>query len=141
MIIEKIRVPSPSRKIHLFEVTYKSSGFNVIGLMAEPINQTGLPGLLYLRGGIKTVGMVRSQRIIQWASEALSCLLLTTEEIVVVKDVKIFAGMIDLMPSMDLIYLSNILLLRVKREFMLSASLVVVLWRFGQGYIGRKRKQ
>ncbi|WDF04285.1 MULTISPECIES: alpha/beta hydrolase family protein [Shouchella] len=69
MIIEKIRVPSPSRKIHLFEVTYKSSGFNVIGLMAEPINQTGLPGLLYLRGGIKTVGMVRSQRIIQWASE------------------------------------------------------------------------
>ncbi|MFB4210575.1 alpha/beta hydrolase family protein [Shouchella sp. JSM 1781072] len=69
MIIEKVRVPSPSIRIHLYEVTYISEGLKVIGLMAEPIGHHSLPGLLYLRGGIKTVGMVRPQRIIQWASE------------------------------------------------------------------------
>ncbi|MBM7838383.1 dipeptidyl aminopeptidase/acylaminoacyl peptidase [Alkalihalobacillus xiaoxiensis] len=69
MIIKKVRVPSPHPGIYLFEVTYLSDGLKVIGLMAEPTCSDSLPGLLYLRGGIKSVGMVRVQRIVQWAHE------------------------------------------------------------------------
>jgi dipeptidyl aminopeptidase/acylaminoacyl peptidase len=68
-IINKQRVPSPHPHIHLYVVTYMSEGLKVKGLLAEPQWGDKFPGFLYLRGGIKTVGMVRTARIIQFASE------------------------------------------------------------------------
>lgn len=68
-IIQKQKVPSPHPDIHLFIITYWSSGLRVKGYLAEPTWSSSLPGLIYLRGGIKNVGMVRVQRLIQWASE------------------------------------------------------------------------
>lgn len=68
-LIHKQRFPSPHPKIKLFMVTYWSQGLKVKGLLAKPIQFGRLPGLLYLRGGIKNVGMVRIARVIQFASE------------------------------------------------------------------------
>ncbi|MCL7747886.1 alpha/beta hydrolase family protein [Halalkalibacter alkaliphilus] len=70
-LIDKVRIPSPHPKIKLFEITYLSSGLKVKGYLAIPTWGERFPGLLYLRGGIKTVGMVRIQRVIQWAAEGM----------------------------------------------------------------------
>jgi dipeptidyl aminopeptidase/acylaminoacyl peptidase len=69
IIIEKNRFPSPHPRIKLYQVTYWSGNIKVRGLLAEPQWQQTFPGLLYLRGGIKSVGMVRISRIIEFASE------------------------------------------------------------------------
>ncbi|WP_088103899.1 alpha/beta hydrolase family protein [Halalkalibacter urbisdiaboli] len=69
-ILHTERVPSPHPRVSLFIVTYKSEGLRVKGYLAIPqLDNASLPGLLYLRGGIKKVGMVRIQRVIQWASQ------------------------------------------------------------------------
>ncbi len=66
--IEKIqRFPSPNPDIRLSIVSYWSQGLRVRGLLAEPKVDMPLPGVLYLRGGIKQVGKVRFARIIQFA--------------------------------------------------------------------------
>ncbi|KHF39708.1 alpha/beta hydrolase family protein [Halalkalibacter okhensis] len=70
-VINKIRIPSPHPKIKLYLITYLSSGLKVKGYVAIPTWDKQFPGLLYLRGGIKNVGMVRIQRIIQWAAEGM----------------------------------------------------------------------
>lgn len=69
MLIHKQRIPSPHPHIHLYLLTYWSGGLRVKGYLAEPEDSPPLPGLIYLRGGIKNVGMVRVQRVIQWAAE------------------------------------------------------------------------
>lgn len=71
MIIDKQKVPSPHSSISLYLITYISDGLQVKGYLAEPrtLTREKLPGLVYLRGGIKNVGMVRVQRVIQWAAE------------------------------------------------------------------------
>ncbi|WP_349408237.1 alpha/beta hydrolase family protein [Pseudalkalibacillus sp. SCS-8] len=63
------RFPSPHPGIKLYVITYKSQDFLVKGLLAQPVSEEALPGLLYLRGGIKQVGKVRIARIIQFASQ------------------------------------------------------------------------
>lgn len=68
-IIEKQRFPSPHPEIAVSLVTYMSDGLKVKGLLAEPKAAGQYPGFLYLRGGIKNVGMVRTGRIIQFAAE------------------------------------------------------------------------
>ncbi|WLR50306.1 prolyl oligopeptidase family serine peptidase [Bacillus tianshenii] len=68
-IIEKQAYPSPHPNIRVFLVTYISKGLKVKGFLAEPKGEGVFPGFLYLRGGIKNVGMVRIGRIIQFASE------------------------------------------------------------------------
>lgn len=68
-IIERYVFPSPSPNVNLFMITYWSSGLRVKGLLAEPKKEGLYDGLLYLRGGIKSVGMVRPARIAQFASE------------------------------------------------------------------------
>lgn len=68
-IISKQRFPSPNPNIELSLITYVSSGLKVMGLLAEPIGDGLYDGFLYLRGGIKNVGMVRPGRIVQFASE------------------------------------------------------------------------
>ncbi|TWI56891.1 alpha/beta hydrolase family protein [Halalkalibacter nanhaiisediminis] len=70
-LIEKVRIPSPHPRIHLYLVTYISDGLRVKGYLAIPQWGDKLPGLVYLRGGIKNVGMVRIQRVIQWAAEGM----------------------------------------------------------------------
>ncbi|NEU30016.1 S9 family peptidase [bacterium LRH843] len=70
-LIEKIRIPSPHPRVHLYLVTYLSDGLRVKGYVAVPQWGRIFPGLLYLRGGIKNVGMVRIQRVIQWAAEGM----------------------------------------------------------------------
>lgn len=69
MWIEKRRFPSPNKRIRLFSVTYLSQGLKVKGLLAEPAAPGRYDGFLYLRGGIKNVGMVRPGRIVQFASQ------------------------------------------------------------------------
>lgn len=68
-VITKQRFPSPNPNVKLFQITYLSQGLKVKGLLAEPITDQKLPGLLYLRGGIKNVGKVRPARVTQFASE------------------------------------------------------------------------
>lgn len=64
-----MRYPSPNPQVHLFLVTYYSQGLKVKGFLAEPRKTGQFDGLIYLRGGIKSVGMVRPSRITQFASE------------------------------------------------------------------------
>lgn len=67
--IEEIRnYPSPNPHIKLQEITYWSDGIKVKGLLAEPIEDGEYEGIIYLRGGIQHVGMVRPSRIAQFAS-------------------------------------------------------------------------
>ena len=54
--------------IRLQEITYWSDGLKVKGLLAEPIVEGKYEGIIYLRGGIQHVGMVRPSRIAQLAS-------------------------------------------------------------------------
>ncbi|WP_368657519.1 alpha/beta hydrolase family protein [Metabacillus halosaccharovorans] len=68
-VISKVKFPSPSPQINIWIVTYLSNGLKIKGLLAEPKFEGTYDGLLYLRGGIKNVGMVRVGRIVQFASE------------------------------------------------------------------------
>ena len=68
-IMECYPFPSPNPNVKLFMITYWSSGLRVKGFLAEPEKEGIYDGLLYLRGGIKSVGMVRPARISQFASE------------------------------------------------------------------------
>jgi dipeptidyl aminopeptidase/acylaminoacyl peptidase len=68
-MIEKWPFPSPNPTVCMHLVTYLSCGLKVKGLLAEPAADGMYDGFLYLRGGIKNVGMVRPARIGQFASE------------------------------------------------------------------------
>lgn len=68
--IEKSRLyPSPNPRVNLFEVTYWSNGIKVKGLLAEPKKEGHYEGIVYLRGGMQHIGMVRPSRMVQLASE------------------------------------------------------------------------
>lgn len=69
LILHRERFPSPNPNVRLTEITYLSGPFMVKGLLAEPKKEGCYPGILYLRGGIKSVGMVRPARIAQFAHE------------------------------------------------------------------------
>lgn len=68
-IIDQQRFPSPNPNIELFIITYLCQGLKIKGLLAVPKEEGKYDGFLYLRGGIKNVGMVRVGRIVQFASE------------------------------------------------------------------------
>jgi len=61
--------PSPNPHIRLEEITYWSEGLKVKGLLAEPVENGRYEGIIYLRGGIQGVGMVRPARIAQIAAQ------------------------------------------------------------------------
>lgn len=61
--------PSPNPHVRLSLVRYDSAGLSVKGFLAEPIKDGKYDGFLYLRGGIKGVGMVRPARIAEFAAE------------------------------------------------------------------------
>lgn len=71
MIVSQVFLQSPNPSIQLSEITYMSQQLRVKAYLAVPQGVKKLPGLLYLRGGIKKVGMVRIERVIQWASEGM----------------------------------------------------------------------
>lgn len=68
-IVATRRYPSPSSAVRLTEITYMSQGFRVKGLLAEPTAAGEYEGLIYLRGGLQHVGMVRAARIAQFAQQ------------------------------------------------------------------------
>ncbi len=68
-VVKKILFPSPNPNIEIYEITYYSGGLRVKGLLAEPLGKGKYDGFLYLRGGIKGVGMVRPARIAQFAAK------------------------------------------------------------------------
>ncbi|MGE8206250.1 alpha/beta hydrolase family protein [Heyndrickxia sp. NPDC080065] len=68
-ILEKQPFPSPNPKVRMYLITYLSNGLKVKGLLAEPKDGFMYDGFLYLRGGIKSVGMVRPARIGQFSAE------------------------------------------------------------------------
>lgn len=68
-IVQRRPYPSPNPNVSLEEITYLSDGLKVKGLMAEPITKGNYEGIIYLRGGIQHVGMVRPARIAQFASQ------------------------------------------------------------------------
>jgi dipeptidyl aminopeptidase/acylaminoacyl peptidase len=55
------------KHISLFILTYVSQGLKVKGLLAVPEGTSPRPAVIYCRGGIKRVGMVRKRRIISMA--------------------------------------------------------------------------
>lgn len=68
-IIHRRPYPSPNPHVALEEITYLSDGLKVKGLMAEPITKGNYEGIIYLRGGMQHIGMVRPARIAQFASQ------------------------------------------------------------------------
>ncbi|MEL3962062.1 prolyl oligopeptidase family serine peptidase [Lysinibacillus endophyticus] len=68
--IETIRsYPSPNPNVELFEILYWSQGLRVKGLLAKPKLEGNYDALLYLRGGLQSIGMVRPSRIAQFACQ------------------------------------------------------------------------
>lgn len=65
-IVFKLRLDDPAPGIALFCITYVSQGLKVKGFFAAP-EITPCPGLIYCRGGIRQVGMVRTERIVPLA--------------------------------------------------------------------------
>ncbi|TQR14672.1 alpha/beta hydrolase family protein [Psychrobacillus soli] len=71
--IERMQVyPSPNPNIALTEITYWSCGLRVKGMLATPKKEGIYEGILYLRGGMQSIGMVRPARIAQIASEGFT---------------------------------------------------------------------
>ena len=68
-IVHRRPYPSPNPHVRLEEITYLSDGLKVKGLMAEPIAEGKYEGIIYLRGGMQHIGMVRPARIAQFASQ------------------------------------------------------------------------
>lgn len=71
IIAARKQYPSPNPHIVLEEITYYSEGLLVKGLLAAPKEPGLYDSMLYLRGGIQHVGMVRPARIAQFASHGL----------------------------------------------------------------------
>ena len=68
--IERVKIyPSPNPHIKLIEITYWSCGYRVKGLLAVPKEKGEYEGILYCRGGMQGIGMVRPARIAQIALE------------------------------------------------------------------------
>ncbi|TVY08986.1 alpha/beta hydrolase family protein [Paenibacillus cremeus] len=65
-LIEKVPIRSQAKGISLYLLTYISQGLKVKGYLAVP-ETTPAPGLIYCRGGIRKVGMVRKRRLFSMA--------------------------------------------------------------------------
>lgn len=66
-IVARRYFPSPTPHVVIEEVTYYVDGLRVKGLLASPVAKGRWGGLLYLRGGIQSIGTVRPARIAQFA--------------------------------------------------------------------------
>ena len=61
--------PSPNPNVILKEIVYWSKGLRIKGMLAMPKKEGNYEGLLYLRGGLQFVGMVRPARIAEFACQ------------------------------------------------------------------------
>jgi dipeptidyl aminopeptidase/acylaminoacyl peptidase len=66
-MIKKERIADPAPDVSLYVVTYLSQGLKVKGYLAIPKNIVPCPAMIYCRGGIRKVGMVRIPRIVTLA--------------------------------------------------------------------------
>ncbi|MEF3306979.1 alpha/beta hydrolase family protein [Paenibacillus sp. GYB003] len=66
-LIDRERLPDPAPGIRLERMTYWSQGLRVKGYFCAPESAEPLPGLVYCRGGIRSVGMVRVARLVTLA--------------------------------------------------------------------------
>jgi dipeptidyl aminopeptidase/acylaminoacyl peptidase len=66
-LVSKTRLTDPEPGIRLFQVTYLSQGLRVKGYLIIPASESPLPALIYCRGGIRSVGMVRVTRVLTLA--------------------------------------------------------------------------
>ncbi|MDF2720514.1 MAG: prolyl oligopeptidase [Paenibacillus sp.] len=67
MIAAREPLPPPEPGLLLEKITYWSQGLKVKGLLCTPDAAQPLPGLVYCRGGIRNVGMVRIARLVTLA--------------------------------------------------------------------------
>ncbi|MDQ1912215.1 prolyl oligopeptidase family serine peptidase [Paenibacillus sp. GD4] len=66
-LVEREPLRSLTKNISLYLLTYISQGLRVKGYLAVPDLAVPAPGLIYCRGGIRKVGMVRKRRIMSMA--------------------------------------------------------------------------
>jgi dipeptidyl aminopeptidase/acylaminoacyl peptidase len=66
-LLEREQLRSPNKHISLHLITYVSQGLRVKGYLAVPEETKPAPALIYCRGGIRKVGMVRKRRILSMA--------------------------------------------------------------------------
>lgn len=71
-VLERERLADPEPGVQLWKFTYLSQGLRVKGYWAAPESQEPLPPLVYCRGGIRSVGMVRIPRIVTLARRGYS---------------------------------------------------------------------
>lgn len=66
-LVQRESLRSLAKGISLYRLTYISQGLQVKGYLAVPDAAMPVPGLIYCRGGIRKVGMVRKRRIFSMA--------------------------------------------------------------------------
>lgn len=66
-LLEKEQIRCYTKHVTLYVLTYVSQGLKVKGLLAVPEGTYPRPAVIYCRGGIKRVGMVRKRRIVSMA--------------------------------------------------------------------------
>lgn len=66
-LIEREALRSLTKGVSLYLLTYISRGLKVKGYLAVPESSFPLPALIFCRGGIRKVGMVRKRRILSMA--------------------------------------------------------------------------
>ncbi len=71
-ILSRESLPDPEPGISLSFMTYSSQGLAVNGYLAVPKGEPPYPGLVYCRGGIGKVGMVKIERIVPIAKRGFA---------------------------------------------------------------------
>ncbi|MBP1993367.1 alpha/beta hydrolase family protein [Paenibacillus eucommiae] len=66
-ILDKTAVRCYAKDVSLYIVTYSSQGLQVKGFLAVPEGVGPFPAIIYCRGGIRRVGMVRKRRVLSIA--------------------------------------------------------------------------
>lgn len=66
-LVERQPLRSAAKGILLYVLTYISQGLKVKGYLAVPEGRMPMPAVIYCRGGIRKVGMVRKRRIFSMA--------------------------------------------------------------------------
>ncbi|UUZ84183.1 prolyl oligopeptidase family serine peptidase [Paenibacillus sp. P26] len=72
MLVRREPLRSLNKGIGLYLLTYISQGLQVKGYLAVPEQALPAPPLIYCRGGIRKVGMVRKRRIISMAKRGFA---------------------------------------------------------------------
>src|SRR4051812_7290829 len=67
LAIERERLPDPAEGLRLERITYTSQGLRVKGYLVAGVDGRARPPLVYCRGGIRGVGMVRVPRLVTLA--------------------------------------------------------------------------